>query len=60
MQNIKVDFIHLICLLDDIKHVYKFLAFENNYLLQKKSLLFCHKNCQTSYFRLGGVVALRH
>ena len=60
MQNIKVDFIHLICLLDDIKHVCKFLAFKYNYFLQKKSLLFCHKNCQTSYFRFGGVVALRH
>ena len=30
MQNIKVDFIHLICLLDDIKHVCKFLAFKYN------------------------------
>ena len=43
MQNIKVDFIHLICLLDDIKHVCKFLAFKYNYFLQEKSSLFCHK-----------------
>ena len=36
MQNIKLDFIHLICLLDDIKHVCKFLAFKYNYFLQKR------------------------
>ena len=36
MQNIKIDFIHLICLLDDIKHICKFLAFKYNYFLQKE------------------------
>ena len=46
MQNIKVDFIHLICLLDDIKHVCKFLAFKYNYFLQKKSLLFAIKTAR--------------
>ena len=30
MQNIKVDFIYLICLLDDIKDICKFLAFKYN------------------------------
>ena len=57
LQNVKVDFIHL---LDDIKHICKFLAFKYDYFLQKKSLPFCHKNCQTSYFQFGGVVMLHH
>ena len=42
MPNIKIEFFHLIilCLLVDIKHVYKFLAFKSNYFIQKMALLY--------------------
>ena len=60
MPNIKSDSFHLICLLVDIKHICKFLAFKFNYFIQKKALLYCHKNSETSYFRFGSAVTLHH
>ena len=60
MLNIKIKFFHLICLLVDVKHVCKFLAFKSNYFVQKMALLYYHKNDETSYFRFRGMVMLCH
>ena len=54
----KLSFFHLICLLVDIKHVCKFLAFKSNYFVQKTALLYYHKNGETSYFWFRGAVTL--
>ena len=39
MPNIKIEFFHLICLVVDIWHICKFLAFKSNYFIQKKATI---------------------